>query len=76
MTVLTRMANCDDVTLYAEIKADGNNKITDIEARLTAAEGKMIEYNGKDTSDSDKEKYADIGNIRWFSVQTENSKQS
>lgn len=54
LTVLTRMANCDDVTLYAEIKADGNNKITDIEARLTAAEGKMIEYNGKDTSDSDK----------------------
>ena len=54
LTVLTRMANCDDVTLYSEIKADGNNKITDIEARLTAAEGKMIEYNGKDTSDSDK----------------------
>lgn len=54
LTVLTRMANCDDVTLYAEIKADGNNKITEIEARLTAAEGKMIEYNGKDTSDSDK----------------------
>lgn len=54
LTVLTRMANCDDVTLYAEIKADGNNKITDIEARLTAAEGKMIEYNGKDASDSDK----------------------
>lgn len=54
LTVLTRMANCDDVTLYAEIKADGNNKITDIEARLTAAEGKMIEYNGKYTSDSDK----------------------
>lgn len=54
LTVLTRMANCDDVTLYAEIKADGDNKITDIEARLTAAEGKMIEYNGKDTSDSDK----------------------
>lgn len=54
LTVLTRMGNCDDVTLYAEIKADGNNKITDIEARLTAAEGKMIEYNGKDTSDSDK----------------------
>ena len=54
LTVLTRMANCDDVTLYAEIKADGNNKITDIEARLTAAEGKMIEYNGKDTSDGDK----------------------
>lgn len=54
LTVLNRMANCDDVTLYAEIKADGDNKITDIEARLTAAEGKMIEYNGKDASDSDK----------------------
>nr|WP_308758447.1 S-layer homology domain-containing protein [uncultured Anaerotignum sp.] len=54
LTVLTRMANCDDVTLYAEIKADGDNKITEIEARLTAAEGKLIEYNGKDTSDSDK----------------------
>lgn len=54
LTVLTRMANCDDVTLYAEIKADGDNKITNIEARLTAAEGKLIEYNGKDTSDSDK----------------------
>lgn len=54
LTVLTRMANCDDVTLYAEIKADSDNKITEIEARLTAAEGKMIEYNGKDTSDSDK----------------------
>lgn len=54
LTVLTRMANCDDVTLYAEIKADSDNKITEIEARLTAAEGKLIEYNGKDASDSDK----------------------
>ena len=48
LTVLTRMANCDDVTLYAEIKADGDNKITEIEARLTAAEGKLVEYNKKD----------------------------
>jgi hypothetical protein len=54
LTVLTRMANCDDVTLYAEIKADSDNKITKIDARLTAAEGKLIEYNGKDASDSDK----------------------
>ena len=45
LTVLTRMANCDDVTLYAEIKADGDNKITEIEARLTAAEGKLVEYD-------------------------------
>ena len=48
LTVLTRMANCDDVTLYAEIKADSDNKITEIEARLTAAEGKLVEYNKKD----------------------------
>lgn len=48
LTVLNRMANCDDVTLYAEIKADGDNKITEIEARLTAAEGKLVEYNKKD----------------------------
>ena len=48
LTVLTRMANCDDVTLYAKIKADGDNKITEIEARLTAAEGKLVEYNKKD----------------------------
>lgn len=45
LTVLTRMANCDDVTLYAEIKADGDNKITEIDARLTAAEGKLVEYD-------------------------------
>ena len=31
----------------------------------------MIEYNGKDTKWQRQEKYADIGNIRWFSVQTE-----
>lgn len=48
LTVLTRMANCDDVTLYAEIKADSDNKITEIDARLTAAEGKLVEYNKKD----------------------------
>lgn len=54
LTVLTRMANCDDVTLYAEVYVNDNNEITRIDARLTAAEGKMIEYNGKDTSDSDK----------------------
>lgn len=48
LTVLTRMANCDDVTLYAEIKANDRNEITEIDARLTAAEGKLVEYNKKD----------------------------
>lgn len=68
LTVLTRMANCDDVTLYAEIKADGDNKITEIEARLTAAEGKLVEYDkGKkeftlETSDGSQFKLYAISN--------------
>lgn len=45
LTVLTRMANCDDVTLYAEIRANDRNEITRIDARLTAAEGKLVEYD-------------------------------
>lgn len=48
LTVLTRMANCDDVTLYAEVYVNDNNEITRIDARLTAAEGKLVEYNKKD----------------------------
>lgn len=68
LTVLTRMANCDDVTLYAEIKADSDNKITEIEARLTAAEGKLVEYDkGKkeftlETSDGSQFKLTTISN--------------
>lgn len=45
LTVFTRMANCDDVTLYAEIKADESNTVTDIEAYLTAAKGTLVEYD-------------------------------
>lgn len=45
LTVLTRMANCDDVTLYAEVRANANNEITRIDARLTAGEGKLVEYD-------------------------------
>ena len=45
LTVLTRMANCDDVTLYAEVYVNDNNEITRIDARLTAAEGKLVEYD-------------------------------
>lgn len=68
LTVLTRMANCDDVTLYAEIKADGDNKVTEIEARLTAAEGKLVEYDkGKkeftlETSDGSQFKLYAVSN--------------
>lgn len=45
LTVLTRMANCDDVTLYAEVYVNDNNEITRIDARLTTAEGKLVEYD-------------------------------
>lgn len=45
LTVLERMANCDDVKLYAEIKADIDNEITEIEARLTEATGRIVEYD-------------------------------
>ena len=45
LTVFTRMANCPDVTLYAEIVADADNKVTKIEARLTEATGTLVEYD-------------------------------
>lgn len=45
LTVLTRMANCDDVSLYAEVYVNDSNEITRIDARLTAAEGKLVEYD-------------------------------
>lgn len=48
LTVLTRMANCDDVTLYAEVYVNDNNELTRIDARLTAAEGKLVEYDKSD----------------------------
>ena len=48
LTVLTRMANCDDVTLYAEVYVNDNNEITRIDARLTVAEGKLVEYDKSD----------------------------
>ena len=68
LTVLTRMANCDDVTLYAEVYVNDNNEITRIDARLTAAEGKLVEYDkGKkeftlETSDGSQFKLKTVSN--------------
>lgn len=68
LTVLTRMANCDDVTLYAEVRANASNEITKIDARLTAAEGKLVEYDkGKkeftlETSDGSQFKLKTVSN--------------
>ena len=46
--MLTRLANDSAFELYAEIVADGNNKVTEIDARLTAATGKLVEYDPDD----------------------------
>ena len=43
--LLTRLANDSAFELYAEIVADGNNKVTEVDARLTAATGKLVEYD-------------------------------
>lgn len=60
LTNFRKMAEAKDATLYAEIKADGNNVIQSIEARLTAATGKLVSYDADDkelvleTSDGQK----------------------
>ena len=46
--MLTRLANDSAFELYAEIVADGNNKVTEVDARLTAATGKLVEYDPDD----------------------------
>ncbi|MBM6829157.1 S-layer homology domain-containing protein [Anaerotignum lactatifermentans] len=45
LTVFEKMANSPDVTLYAEIKADADKKVTEVkEAYLTYAKGTIVEY--------------------------------
>lgn len=52
LTVFERMANSPDVTLYAEIKADADNKVQEVtEAYLTYAKGTLVEY---ETASSDR----------------------
>lgn len=45
LTLFRKMVEASDVTVYAEIKADGNNVIQSIEARPTAAKGKLVSYD-------------------------------
>ncbi|MDD3393977.1 MAG: S-layer homology domain-containing protein [Anaerotignum sp.] len=45
LTVFRKMAEADGVTLYAEVQADSNNVIQSIEARPTAATGKLVSYD-------------------------------
>lgn len=51
LTVFEKMANSDDVELYAEITADGNNNVVKVEARLTSAKGKLVEYERDGSGD-------------------------
>lgn len=44
LTVFEKMANSDDVELYAEIIADAENNVLKVDARLTKAEGRLVEY--------------------------------
>ena len=46
--LLTRFANDPAIELYAEIVADGSNKILEVDARLTAASGKLVELDRED----------------------------
>ena len=48
LKVFQKMANDDDLELYAEIIADSDNKVQAVEARLTKAEGKLVEFNPSD----------------------------
>lgn len=48
LKVFERMANDDDLELYAEIIADSDNKVQAVEARLTKAEGKLVDFNPSD----------------------------
>ncbi|MDD4843012.1 MAG: hypothetical protein PHU31_01585, partial [Anaerotignum sp.] len=45
LTVFRKMAESSGVTLYAEIKADSNYVIQSIDARPTAATGKLVSYD-------------------------------
>ena len=44
-TFLSKLVNADGVEVYAEIKANGDNEILEMDARVTKAEGKLVEFN-------------------------------
>lgn len=48
LTAFKKMVEADGVTVYAEVKADGNNVLQSIEARPTAATGKLVSYDAEE----------------------------
>lgn len=45
LKIFEKMANDSNLELYAEITANGDNEVLKVEARLKAAEGKLVEFN-------------------------------
>ena len=66
LTLFKKMVEASGVTVYAEVKADGNNKIQSIEARPTAATGTLVSYDADEkelilkTSDDKEIKFTTI----------------
>ncbi|MGN1231163.1 MAG: hypothetical protein ACI4TP_04615, partial [Anaerotignum sp.] len=60
-TMLTKLANDDGIELYAEIKANGDNEVVEVEARVTKAVGKLVAFEpDPESNDNDGKKYVQI----------------
>ena len=44
-TFLSRLVNAEGVEVYAELKANGDNEILELTARVTEAAGELVEFN-------------------------------
>lgn len=60
-TMLTKLANDDGIELYAEIKANGDNEVLKVEARVTKAVGTFMAFEpSPENNDNGGEKYVQI----------------
>ncbi len=60
LTVFEKMASSEDVEVYAEIVADGDNNVVQLTARPVKAVGKLVEYIREHDERTDKEKQITI----------------
>lgn len=90
-TVFEKMANADDVELYAEILADASNNVLKIDAKLTKAVGRIVEYEpgdsvkyepddnddvkGHSENESDDDTKKDSKPTRYFTIETSDGTQ-
>ena len=56
-TFLSKLVNAEGVEVYAEIEANGDNEILTMDARVTKARGKLVEFN---PSPEEGSKYIEI----------------